>query len=303
MFMIVFSTEEEIISSVRVLLNEIFPHIESSGKINVHINQVYLASLSKEDFIRQSFIFFTLCKIKYIFPDLVKDKLLEEVFSYIKNNYETNVTLTELERKYIEIYTIRALIFLKKDFSFFLTKLAKSNFHLIYTTPILLHIFLATEGDALKYLGKSIMPSHYLNIAKEAVFFSLKSNQKDINKAFHYVDIFYYNDILGLDFKLFAVELVEKKVRQELENTNLIYTSVLAKMFEGYASLNLLEKMDLYKDLCFKRRVKLSPYLIDTYKYTSNSISEIDETAYVCLDTYAHLILGILVVYKNKYEI
>lgn len=301
--MIAFTTEKEVNDSIKLLCEEIFPHIEASGKINVHINQVYLANLSKEDFIRQSFIFFTLCKVKYFFSDLIEDDLLENIFLYIKNNYQTSTTLTDLEKKYIEVYTIRGLVFLKKDFSFFLTRLIESNFHLIYTTPILLHIFLATEADALKYLGKSIMPPHYLNIAKEAVFFSLKSNQKDTNKAFHYVDIFYYDDILGLSFKSLALDLVETKIRQELKNVSSIYTSVLAKMFEGYAALNSLEKMHFFESLCSKRGVGLNPYLVDTYQYTGNTISEIDGTSYVCLDAYAHLILGLLVVYKNKYEI
>lgn len=103
------------------LLKEITPHIEDSGKINIHINQVYISIYRDEDYARQSFIFFVLCKAHFFFPEHIKTEVLESIFFYIKGNYESNSALSELEKGYIEAYMVRAFIFWKKDSDPFLT--------------------------------------------------------------------------------------------------------------------------------------------------------------------------------------
>ncbi len=289
--------------NIELLIKEISSHIDSQGKIDVHINQVFTSINQKEDYTRQSFIFFVLCKAKFFFPLDVSDELLQSAFDYIKNNYESNVQLSDFERRYIEAFIVRGCLFWKKDASFFLGNLNKHSIGLLGSSPLLLHLVLATEADSLQYAHKKSIDSHIVDICKEAVFYSLKSEQKDANKAFHYVDIFYYNDSLRLDYKVTAEKLVDKKIWKELERKESVYTSVLAKMFEGFTALypENLTSTKLFFNLCVKRKVKLNPYLVSSFRYTSDSISEIENTAYVCLDTSAHLILGLLNLYQ-KYE-
>lgn len=297
--------ETEIKGSVLIFVDEILNHVEGNGKINVHINQVYTSKLKEEDYSRQSFIFYTLCKVKFFYPELVDGLVLDSIQGYIYENYNSNQDLSDVDRKFIEVYMLRGLVFLKKDTSFFQKKLLESNVNLIYSVPILLHIFLATNVDSLNYLGERLIPNHYEWIAKESVFYSFKSEQIEKNKAFQYVDIFYYNNSLNIDSKGEVLSLVNNKIDQELKRVELIYTSVLAKMFEGYTALYSPEegsdRARFFFNLCIQRGVDRNPYLTDTYKYTENSISEIESTAYVCLDTYAHLILGMLNLHQ-KYE-
>lgn len=299
------ATEIEIKERLLTFVDEILNHVESNGKINVHINQVYTSKSREEDYPRQSFIFYTLCKVKFFYPELVSSSVLDSIQRYIYENYNSNQDLSGVDRKFIEVYMLRGLIFLKKDTSFFQKKLLESNVNLIYSTPILLHIFLATNVDSLNYLGERLIPNHYEWIAKESVFYSFKSEQLEKNKAFQYVDIFYYNDTLNIDHNGDVLLLVNKKIDEELKRVELMYTSVLAKMFEGYASLETPDKENVrtkfFFNLCMRRKLATNPYLTNSYKYTENSISEIESTAYVCLDTYAHLILGMLNLNK-KYE-
>ena len=299
------SIKTELKGSVFTFVDEILRHTEEDGKINIHINQVYTSKSKEEDYSRQSFIFYTLCKVNFFYPELVDRSILDSIQMYIYENYNSNQDLSDIDRKFIEVYMVRGLIFLKKDTSFFQKKLLESNVNLIYSTPILLHIFLATNVDSLNYLGERLIPSHYEWIAKESVFYSFKSEQIEKNKAFQYVDIFYYNNILNIDSKGEVLSLVNNKIDQELKRVELMYTSVLAKMFEGYTALySSGEKSDraaFFFSLCMQRKLVASPYLMETYEYTENSISEIESTAYVCLDTYAHLILGLLNLSK-KYE-
>ena len=74
-------------------------------------------------------------------------------------------------------------------------------------------------------------------------------------------------------------------------------------MFEGYTALYPNEKKhaEYFFELCMQRKIILNPYLTSKYKYTQHSLYEVEGTAYVCLDTYAHIILGLLNLFQ-KYE-
>lgn len=277
-------------------IEEILLQIDIKGKINIHINQVFISDYKDEDFVRQSFIFFTLCKVHFFLPKLVDKHCLNLIFKYIDINYKENKKLTSVDRKFIELYMVRGCIFWEKNTSRAEEFSVKENMSVIYTSPVLTHLFLETEANALTYLNKSLFQEVYIKFAKEAVVYALRSEQKDTSNAFYFSGILNYHDVLGMNIKNEVLGILSKKHHQELSEINITHTSVLAALFQDYSSIypNFEGQADYFLSEVLSRNIKTNPYLRKRFNFTDNSLSEIKNTSYVCLDTYSHIILGML---------
>ncbi len=173
-----------------------------------------------------------------------------------------------------------------------------------------------TENEAVKILVD--LTNYHLPSAVEAYYYSIKV-RKDINKeAYNYTDMYYFNGIkyFNNDYYKAADEFIKEQLLIDDKNMDMLNTSTIAKLFEGLCNKSYYDynsniynndtqiKVDnniqKYFDIVSSRKIKLDTKLIKDFKYTEYSISEIKNTSYVCLDIYAHLLLGLMPLFNIK---
>lgn len=273
----------------------------NDNKINIHINEKFGFGYDYVDYARQAFIFYTLCKSYFYDNNLISKQTLVGVYLYIYKNYNKSEKIFDGKtRNFIELYTIRGCLFAGLDYSCFLSGFLKNSSR-VYTEPLLLHLFLCTESDAVFYKKINLMPTELIDIAKESAIYLIGSNLKNNYAAFNFVDIFYYAETLKIDIKDETFKLVENKVKNEKRNIDKTYTSVLAKLFEGYCNFGTSEfaVISEFWDLIMSRKIKKNYYLYKKFNYSINSLEEVKGSSFVCLDTYAHISLGLITLLRK----
>ncbi len=332
---------KEILNNVaqEEILNNV---VQENVRINIHINPFYKIKDEGIDYPRQAFIYFTLSRLLSFLKEnncteLIKMHSLDEIINKISINikYNYDKEIDGVNRKFIELYSLRACLFNNDNddqnhnnnnnnnqYTYWIDNFKKENINLIYTHPILLNLYLNTlkdihtmniiENEAGDMLEIDLA-NYHLPSAVEA-YYNLIKVRKDINKeAYNYTDMYYFNGIkyFNNDYYKAADEFIKEQLLIDDKNMDTLNTSTIAKLFEGFCNKSynnikdqtkakIDDEIQKYFDIVMSRKIKLDTRLIKNFKYTENSISEIKNTSYVCLDTYAHLLLGLIPLFSLK---
>ena len=320
----------EIKKYIDLFLKEILNNVDKeNGYIKIHINPFYKIKDNGLDYPRQAFIYFTLSRVLSFlkennFTELIKTHNLDEIINKISINIKSNYIKEndEINKKFIELYSLRACLFnrINDDYQLWADNFKKENINLIYTNPILLNLYLNTLKDINNINKNKIIDlvTYNLPSAVEAYYYSIKV-RKDINKeAYNYTDMYYFNGIKYFNDNYYKAtdEFIKEQLLIDDKNMDMLNTSTIAKLFEGLCNKSYYDynsniynndtqiKVDnniqKYFDIVSSRKIKLDTKLIKDFKYTEYSISEIKNTSYVCLDIYAHLLLGLMPLFNIK---
>ena len=311
------------------ILKEVFKYVNSdSGETSIHIN--LNKSNDNKDFMRQSFMFYSLNYVLYHFKtiDLIDEELRvnlienikvmgQFIFKYLNEHSDSNNQENIIENKYVELNLLRSSILGGKlDLIDFWSRKVEQNLKVVFKQPLLLALYIKTMTDLNKLNIKIDFLQYHLPTAIESFYAWTKIEPNNSSKSFNYIDYYYFTTEVGADL-IYMKQInnfIESKLKSEWENIEDFNTSCIVKICEGltykklycdnvYHDNDILLNIEKYLKVIFDRKIKLSNYLIENHKYGVNSLSEVKNTSYVCLDTYGHLIIvfvNLLLIKNNK---
>lgn len=271
-----------------------------NGEIAVHIHFD-----KKTDYPRYVFILFTLARLyksglaKNIFlENSIDESVLLDLFWNIYKKSQKNLSLESM--RYVDMYGMRFLKVMNKDFSVLLDNFKKDDYASIYSYPVSMYVFMSTYEEC--ELKKDYDFSEYIYFECLKTFENLLFSDKTENTLlFGFAELNRFKNIPYF-IKEKADFVIKKNLKAFLDSKP--SSSGSAKLLEYFGRDILIEENKNYfneiLDFLNKRKYSTWP------NYANPSIQEFDQvylelsdSQYICLDTNAHIINSIINIYES----
>ncbi len=272
----------------------------SNPKINIHIQG---QGVQKLDYPRMFFILCTLARAsstghfkidrsKFIklFWDLYKLAEAEKIKSKIDfSNF-----------RFVELYGMRALNFLKEDFSQLLESFKKGSYENIYSYPVTSYVFVTTFLEC-ELRKKYEYSSEIFNQSMKIFDYITYSSAKNNFLPFHFAELSLWENKFDKN-----TDLLARDAGEIISSTFTTYlnsqpsASGVAKCLEHFSRIGDLE--NYFKAFVFlnSRNIqKYKNYLNPDFLKFENIFTENENSQYICLDTNAHIVHSLINLYEK----
>ena len=293
-----FYTKEEVLEKINAYHTLIVNHISFSfARITIH-----LYNDDRDDYPR---MVFALSSIAYSYsrgasPLSQEDK--ERIVRLFWSLHDkAKGVCDEKEKLYVLLYGIQMLSYLKAPHDILVEEFKHSPYKELFTYPVMTYCFMTAyiKSDALKdcdYAGELFLQ------AKKVFDYYLYSNKKEEMLPFYFAELSYHEAYIEKHMLKRAESIIVSKLPDYLKNG--ASASGVAKCMEHFARIQDLEHFRLCEQFLQKER-NVSKFAIYSDKKFSNysqyMYTESEDSQYMCLDTFAHLLMAFSTLYTNSH--